>query len=340
MCHTYGNDAVAPGSPGGVRTAPESPDCPHLPPRAHVVGETRAPRRPDAGSGAVGEEGVRLLRREGEPGAVEQTNTETLKPAAERCADLSRSAGPPHVAAHWDVAGSGRGAALDGAAVRGGNAGRAVAAWRGRGSGRTGATGGRLALPTAPRGIVILVRGAGRHDPRAQGFADALLGRVLGALLLDLLADGERTPHNVHDILLLARRLRAASQWLRRVTPLPMAYFGMGTGAAAALEAAAGDDIRAVVSRSGRPDLAGPAALAAMKAPTLFVVGELDTWLLGRPRLAADWMRCEHRLAVIPGATPPFTGPRVLDTATALGLDWFTDRLLQPVSGTPRPGAV
>ncbi|MFF7534815.1 alpha/beta hydrolase [Streptomyces bobili] len=220
------------------------------------------------------------------------------------------------MAAHWDVAGSGRGAALDGAAVRGGNAVPDGPWPRGEVEVPAGPVrqSGRLALPTAPRGIVILVRGAGRHDPRAQGFADALLGRVLGALLLDLLADGERTPHNVHDIVLLARRLRAASQWLRRVTPLPMAYFGMGTGAAA--------------------------ALAAMKTPTLFVVGELDTWLLGRTRLAADWMRCEHRLAVVPGATPAFTGPRVLDTATALGLDWFTDRLLQPVSGMPRPGAV
>ncbi|MFH9861172.1 alpha/beta hydrolase [Streptomyces sp. NPDC017202] len=197
---------------------------------------------------------------------------------------------------------------------------------------------GRLSLPAAPWAMVVVVRGSGRHGPREQRFADALRGRHLGALLLDLLAEEERTPHNVHDVVLLARRLRAASQWLRREIPLPVAYFGTGTGAAAALEAAAGDDVRAVVSRSGRPDLAGPAALAALAAPTLLVVGGLDTRVLGRSRVAADWMRCEHRIAVVPGAAHAFTEPGALNTATALGLDWFTDRLLRPGPATARPG--
>ncbi|MFJ9717094.1 dienelactone hydrolase family protein [Streptomyces sp. NPDC101213] len=196
---------------------------------------------------------------------------------------------------------------------------------------------GRLSLPAAPWAVVVLVRGSGRHGPREQRFADALRGRHLGALLLDLLAEEERTPHDVHDVVLLARRLRAASRWLRREIPLPVAYFGTGTGAAAALEAAAGDDIRAVVSRGGRPDLAGPAALAAVEAPTLLVVGGLDTRVLGRSRVAADWMRCEHRIAVVPGATHAFTEPGALATATALGLDWFTDRLLRPGPAAPRP---
>ncbi|MGV9560428.1 alpha/beta hydrolase [Streptomyces sp. NPDC003401] len=198
---------------------------------------------------------------------------------------------------------------------------------------------GRLRLPAAPRATVVLVRGAGRHGPREQRFADALRGRHLGTLLLDLLAEEERTPHNVHDVVLLARRLRAASRWLRREIPLPVAYFGTGTGAAAALTAAAGDDVRAVVSRGGRPDLAGPAALAALAAPTLLVVGGLDTRVLGRNRVAADWMRCEHRVAVVPGATHAFTEPGALNTTTALGLDWFTGRLLRPDPRAPRPGA-
>ncbi|WP_454314947.1 alpha/beta hydrolase [Streptomyces phaeoluteigriseus] len=239
-----------------------------------------------------------------------------------------------------DLVGTRHGSAVDGAAL---GSGTAVpdGQWPRRVDVPAGPVrlSGRLSLPTAPSGMVIVVRGAGRHGLRAQCFADALLERNLGALVLDLLADEERTPHNVHDIVLLAGRLHAASQWLRRETALPVAYLGTGTGAAAALEAAAGDDIRAVVSRGGRPDLACPAALAALATPTLLVVGGLDTRLLGRNRLAADWMRCEHRLAVVTGATHAFTEPGVLDTATALGLDWFTDRLLRPVLRTPCTGA-
>src|SRR5581483_9655945 len=103
-----------------------------------------------------------------------------------------------------------------------------------------------------------------------------------GTLLLDLLSeDEEHDRHKVFDILMLARRLGAAAVWLRRETGLPVAYFGASTGAAAALEAAASDfDIRAVVSRGGRPDLATPAALARLRAPTLLIVRSLDTRLL------------------------------------------------------------
>ena len=198
---------------------------------------------------------------------------------------------------------------------------------------------GRLTLPTGARGVVAFAPGDGgcRHSPGHRYVAGALHRAGLGTLLLDLLtADEEHDRHNVFDILLLGRRLQAAACWLRRETALPVCYFGAGTGAAAALEAEAAGGARAIVCRGGRPDLAGPTALARLKAPTLLVVGALDTRVLSLNRLAADWMGCEHRIAVVPGATHLFTEPGALDTVAELARDWFTDRLARlPASAPP-----
>ncbi|MET8247665.1 phosphoribosyltransferase family protein [Streptomyces sp. NPDC005202] len=198
--------------------------------------------------------------------------------------------------------------------------------------------GARLTLPTKARMVVVFAHGSGssRHSPHNQYVATALHRAGLGTLLLDLLTkDEERNRHNVFDILLLARRLRAASGWLRRESALSLSYFGAGTGAGAALEAAADEDIRAIVSLGGRPDLASPAALARVRAPTLFVVGGLDTRVLSLNRLAADWMHCEHHLAVVPDAGHLLTDPGTLDTVADLARDWFTTHLARPETGAP-----
>ncbi|MFR0354644.1 phosphoribosyltransferase family protein [Streptomyces sediminimaris] len=189
----------------------------------------------------------------------------------------------------------------------------------------------RFVLPEGAPAVVAFAHGSGssRHSPRNRYVADVLNGAGLGTLLLDLLTeDEEDNRHNVFDIVLLARRLRAAADWVRRETALPVAYFGASTGAAAALEAAAVDaDVRAVVSRGGRPDLASPAALAHVRAPTLFVVGSLDARVLSLNRLAADWMHCDHRIAVVPGAGHLFEEPGTLPAVAGLARDWFTGHL-------------
>jgi len=196
----------------------------------------------------------------------------------------------------------------------------------------------QFVLPDAARAVVAFAHGSGsgRHSPRNQYVAAALNGAGLGTLLLDLLTeDEERDRNNVFDVLLLARRLEAASVWLRRETALPVGYFGASTGAGAALEAAADDDVEAIVSRGGRPDLASPAALAGVRAPTLLIVGSRDTHVLSLNRLAADRMHCEHRLAVVPGATHLFTEPGTLATVAELARDWFTRHLARPDTAAP-----
>ncbi|MFD7388073.1 phosphoribosyltransferase family protein [Streptomyces sp. NPDC059852] len=199
-----------------------------------------------------------------------------------------------------------------------------------------------------PEGATVAVAfahgsGSGRHSPRNRYVAAALHRAGLATLLLDLLTDAEaHDRHNVFDILLLARRLHAASVWLHAETGLPVAYFGASTGAAAALEAAAlsGSGIHSVVSRGGRPDLATPAALTRLRAPTLLIVGSRDRQVLSLNRLAADRMHCEHRIAVVPGATHLFEEPGALRTVAELARDWFAGHVGRPATGaSPRRSA-
>ncbi|GHF08289.1 MULTISPECIES: alpha/beta family hydrolase [Streptomyces] len=188
---------------------------------------------------------------------------------------------------------------------------------------------GDLALPAGAPGIVVFAHGSGssRTSPRNRAVAQALNAAGLGTLLFDLLTPQEESDRaNVFAIEPLARRLAQVSQWLRRES-LPLCYFGASTGAAAALWAAADDsDIAAVVSRGGRPDLAGP-QLGRVRAPTLLIVGGRDETVLDLNREAAQQLRCEHRLTVVPGATHLFEEPGALDAVAELARDWFTSHL-------------
>jgi putative phosphoribosyl transferase len=193
---------------------------------------------------------------------------------------------------------------------------------------------GHLTVPGQARGIVVFAHGSGssRHSPRNTYVASVLTAAALGTLLFDLLTpEEERDRANVFGIGLLARRLTGATGWLRNQPDagcLPAGYFGASTGAAAALVAAAepGADIAAVVSRGGRPDLAGP-RLGSVRAPTLFIVGGNDEQVLGLNRQAQAELRCENDLAVVPGAGHLFEEPGTLGAAAALARDWFARHL-------------
>jgi len=193
---------------------------------------------------------------------------------------------------------------------------------------------GRLTVPAGSHGVVVFAHGSGssRFSPRNRYVAGVLQGVGLGTLLLDLLTAAEEHDRaNVFDIDLLAARLLGATDWLggqARVSGLPIGYFGASTGAGAALWAAAeaADRISAVVSRGGRPDLAGP-RLAAVTAPTLLIVGGRDDVVLRLNREALAELRCERRLEVVPGATHLFEEPGTLPAAAALARDWFSRHL-------------
>ncbi|MGY4969814.1 phosphoribosyltransferase family protein [Streptomyces nigrescens] len=197
---------------------------------------------------------------------------------------------------------------------------------------------GQLTVPEGATGIVVFAHGSGssRHSPRNRFVAAGLNRAGLGTLLFDLLTEEEESDRaNVFDTGLLARRLADATGWLRRepVTEgLAVGYFGASTGAAAALWAAAepGARIAAVVSRGGRPDLAGP-RLPAVTAPTLLIVGGHDELVLDLNRDAQSQLRCENRLAAVPGATHLFEEPGALEKVTDLARDWFTGHMA-PVS--------
>ncbi|MBD0422722.1 alpha/beta hydrolase [Streptomyces sp. TRM S81-3] len=196
----------------------------------------------------------------------------------------------------------------------------------------------RLALPDSAEAVVVFAHGGcGRHSLRSEAVAAGLHRAGLGTLLLDLLAEEEQVNrHNIFDIVLLARRLQAATHWIRREAGLPIGYVGDGTGGAAALQAAASDDgIRAVVSLGGQPELAGPAALARVRAPTLFVVGGLDTRGIGLCRLAADWMCCPCRISVVEDTTSDFAAPGALEAVVDLVRDWFTTDRTAATAATP-----
>jgi thioredoxin len=193
---------------------------------------------------------------------------------------------------------------------------------------------GRLTVPDGATLVVVFAHGSGssRHSPRNQLVADVLNRAGLGTLLFDLLTPiEEQDRSNVFDIDKLGRRLVDATRWLRSnpaTRRLDVAYFGASTGAGAALWAAAEPDldVRAVVSRGGRPDLAGP-RLASVRAPTLLIVGSRDEQVLALNRRAASHLRCEHRVAVVPGATHLFEEPGTLQAAAELARDWFTSHL-------------
>lgn len=203
---------------------------------------------------------------------------------------------------------------------------------------------GHLALPEPARGVVVFAHGSGssRHSPRNRAVAEVLRHAGLGTLLLDLLStEEERDRAQVFDIELLAGRLAAATRWLRErpdCAGCRVGYFGASTGAGAALVAAAdaGSQISAVVSRGGRPDLAG-SRLADVRAPTLLVVGGADRTVLELNRRAADQLRCPHRIAVVPGATHLFEEHGTLAEVARLAREWFVEHLLPAAPDGPGP---
>jgi putative phosphoribosyl transferase len=194
---------------------------------------------------------------------------------------------------------------------------------------------GTLYRPAGCEGIVVFAHGSGssRHSPRNRFVASVLHDAGLGSLLLDLLTPAEEvTRANVFDIELLARRLGHATRWLETQQDGwhgRIGYFGASTGAGAALWAAAEPDagIAAIVSRGGRPDLAG-ARLAAVRAPTLLIVGGADTQVLTLNQHAKALMRAPTRLEIVPGATHLFEEPGALARVAALAAGWFSHYLL------------
>ena len=193
---------------------------------------------------------------------------------------------------------------------------------------------GHLTVPEASRGTILFAHGSGssRLSPRNRQVADSLNRAGLGTLLFDLLTPSEESDRaNVFDIGLLARRLVDGTSWLtnRDSWPQqPIGFFGASTGAAAALWAASelGDAISAVVSRGGRPDLAMH-RLAAVRAPTLLIVGGLDSVVIDLNIEARDALTCENRLEVVPGASHLFEEPGALDRVADLARDWFLAHL-------------
>ena len=191
---------------------------------------------------------------------------------------------------------------------------------------------GDVVLPRSARGIVLFAHGSGssRFSTRNRYVADHLVAGGLGTLLFDLLtADEEvrdqRDASLRFDIDLLTRRLAGATRWLGRqpwAARLKLGYFGASTGAAAALAASVQCEVHAIVSRGGRPDLAGT-ALPRVTAPTLLIVGSLDTVVIGLNELALRSLKCEASLEVVPGATHLFEEPGTLGQVADLALQWF-----------------
>lgn len=196
---------------------------------------------------------------------------------------------------------------------------------------------GLVGLPVAAKGVVIFAHGSGsgRLSPRNQYVALVLHRAGLATLLLDLLKpEEEKDRRNVFDIDLLASRLIIATQWARRTADfagLPIGYFGASTGAGAALLAAArlGSDVGAVVSRGGRPDLAGN-ALSLVRAPTLLIVGGADGPVIAMNQSALDELTCTKRLVIVPGAGHLFEEPGALDDVAHHAQQWFMQFLARP----------
>jgi pimeloyl-ACP methyl ester carboxylesterase len=195
---------------------------------------------------------------------------------------------------------------------------------------------GLLRTPEEARGIVVFVHGSGssRLSPRNNCVADALGDARLATLLFDLLTEEEAGDRaNVFDIELLTERLLHALDWVKTrpdTRHLPVGLFGASTGAAAALVGAGRSrDVGAVVSRGGRPDLAGP-ALNLVDVPTLLIVGGLDTTVLELNRLALAKLGGKKDLQIVPNASHLFEEPGALDIVIALTRRWFEDHLRRP----------
>lgn len=204
---------------------------------------------------------------------------------------------------------------------------------------------GDLGLAAHPFGVVIFAHGSGssRNSPRNRQVAQTLRAAGLATLLFDLLTPEEAADRtNVFDIPLLAGRVCAALRWIAHQPGfggLPVGLFGASTGAAAALVAAARmpDIVRAVVSRGGRPDLAG-AALTKVRAPTLLVVGGEDHQVIDLNRTGLAALTCTKALQIVPGATHLFEEPGTLDQVVVLAQSWFTAHLKGPSDHGHRSG--
>ena len=193
---------------------------------------------------------------------------------------------------------------------------------------------GRLCVPANALGMVVFAHGSGssRHSPRNMQVAESLQKARLATLLFDLLHGHEAQDRaRVFDIPLLARRLAAAGHWTRddpETAALNLGYFGASTGAAAALVAAAegAPQVRAVVSRGGRPDLAG-SYLTRVHVPTLLIVGDRDTGVIELNEQACAQLAGWREMRLVPGATHLFEEPGCLEAVVALTVDWFTRHL-------------
>jgi dienelactone hydrolase len=197
---------------------------------------------------------------------------------------------------------------------------------------------GDLSIPSAPKGVVLFAHGSGssRHSPRNRYVAEALNEHSLGTLLVDLLTaeeerDDEVNGHLRFNIDLLTRRLVAITDWLAsppQVRGRGIGLFGASTGAAAALRTAVQrpDIVKAIVSRGGRPDLAGSTA-SLVRAPTLLIVGGKDTDVLQMNRDAMALMKCKTELKIVPGATHLFEERGALAQVASLAAEWFTNHL-------------
>jgi predicted alpha/beta-hydrolase family hydrolase len=193
---------------------------------------------------------------------------------------------------------------------------------------------GTLRVPTGSLGLVLFAHGSGssRLSPRNVFVARGLQEAGLSTLLFDLLTESEdRVYETRFNITLLSERMMRAAEWTLAepsTRELLLGFFGASTGAAAALRAAAklGSQVFAVVSRGGRPDLTG-AVLSDVRAPTLLIVGERDSTVLGLNRQAYAQLRVEKELAIVPGATHLFEEPGALEEVTRLAADWFVRHL-------------
>jgi putative phosphoribosyl transferase len=204
---------------------------------------------------------------------------------------------------------------------------------------------GEFVRPDPAFGVVLFAHGSGsgRHSPRNRFVADGLNRAGLATLLIDLLSEEEEqvdlvTRHLRFDLDLLAGRLVAAIDWLvggDRAAGLPIGLFGASTGAGAALIAAERRkrEVKAVVSRGGRPDLAGE-VLPRVGAPTLLIIGGADEPVIELNEGAAEAMRASVRLVIVPGATHLFEEPGALERVVDLARDWFTEKL----AGAEQPG--